>query len=121
VIGAGIAGLVTAKVLRENGFDVVVIEQESTFGGVWVESRTYPSLRTNNSRDTYAFSDHPYSRDADAFPTAEQVREYLASYVSRFRLESVLRLSTEVNRVSRTGDGFVLSISGREGADSPSL
>ncbi|QIS22204.1 FAD-dependent oxidoreductase [Nocardia terpenica] len=35
VIGAGIAGLVTAKVLRDDGFDVTVVEREATIGGVW--------------------------------------------------------------------------------------
>jgi dimethylaniline monooxygenase (N-oxide forming) len=42
VIGAGIAGLVTAKVLRDDAFDVVVFEQEPTIGGVWAATRTYP-------------------------------------------------------------------------------
>jgi len=108
VIGAGIAGLVTAKVLRDDGFDVIVFEKESAIGGVWVESRTYPGLRTNNSRDTYAFSDHPYDRSADVFPTAAQVRAYLASYVARFELGPLIRLSTEVVRVSRQGDRFAV-------------
>lgn len=103
VIGAGIAGLVTAKVLRDDGFDVVVFEREPTVGGVWAESRTYPGLRSNNSRDTYAFSDHPYSSAADRFPTAPQVREYLTSYLERFGLQPLLRLSTEVLGVARRG------------------
>ncbi|WP_084161222.1 FAD-dependent oxidoreductase [Nocardia sp. BMG51109] len=98
VIGAGISGLVTAKVLRDDGFDVVIFEKGPAIGGVWSESRTYPGLRTNNSRDTYAFSDHPYSRSADMFPTAAQVREYLDSYVRRFGLEPHLRLAAEVVR-----------------------
>jgi cation diffusion facilitator CzcD-associated flavoprotein CzcO len=110
VIGAGIAGLVTAKVLREDGFDVTVFEKESGYGGVWLQSRTYPGLRANNSRDTYAFSDHPYPKTADRFPTAPQIRDYLASYVARFTLESSLRRSTEVARVARAGAGFELEV-----------
>ncbi|WP_433731755.1 flavin-containing monooxygenase [Nocardia sp. CA-129566] len=115
VIGAGLAGLVTAKVLRDDGFDVVVFEKESAVGGVWIESRTYPGLRTNNSRDTYAFSDHPYSRSADMFPTAAQVREYLASYVRRFHLEPHLRLAAEVVELSRQGPVFEVEV--RRGSD----
>ncbi|MEU2258663.1 NAD(P)/FAD-dependent oxidoreductase [Nocardia xishanensis] len=115
VIGAGVAGLVTAKVLRDDGFDVVVFEKEPAVGGVWIESRTYPGLRTNNSHDTYAFSDHPYSRSADMFPTAAQVREYLGSYVRRFRLEPHLRLSAEVIELSRQGPVFEVEV--RSGSD----
>jgi dimethylaniline monooxygenase (N-oxide forming) len=104
VIGAGIAGLVTAKVLRDDGFDVIAFEKEPAIGGVWAESRTYPGLRTNNCRHTYAFSDHPYDRSADLFPTAEQVRQYLASYVDRFGLASLIRLSTEGGAGVSAGD-----------------
>jgi NADPH-dependent 2,4-dienoyl-CoA reductase/sulfur reductase-like enzyme len=116
VIGAGIAGLVTAKVLRGDGFDVTVFEKEPAVGGVWAESRTYPGLRTNNSRRTYAFSDHPYDRSADVFPTADQVRRYLASYVARFGLAPLIRLSTGVAGVSRRGDGFEVAVRGPAGA-----
>jgi cation diffusion facilitator CzcD-associated flavoprotein CzcO len=35
VIGAGVAGLVTAKVLRDDGFEVLVFERLPTIGGVW--------------------------------------------------------------------------------------
>jgi dimethylaniline monooxygenase (N-oxide forming) len=115
VIGAGIAGLVTAKVLRDDGFDVTAFEKEPTIGGVWAESRTYPGLRTNNSRRTYAFSDHPYDRSADLFPTADQVRQYLASYVTRFGLAPLIRLSTEVLGVSRRGAAFEVAVQGPDG------
>lgn len=118
VIGAGIAGLVTAKVLRDDGFDVRVFEKESSFGGVWAESRTYPGLRTNNSRYTYAFSDHPYDVSADVFPTADQVRRYLASYVARFELVPLIRLSTEVVSVSRCESGFEVETRGPAGPTS---
>jgi dimethylaniline monooxygenase (N-oxide forming) len=117
VIGAGIAGLVTAKVLRDDGFDVVVLEKEPVVGGVWAESRTYPGLRTNNSRFTYAFSDHPYPRTADVFPTAEQVHEYLASYVARFRLAPLVRLSTEVVKVSRGATAFEITVRSPDGPE----
>ncbi|WP_405135879.1 flavin-containing monooxygenase [Nocardia sp. NBC_01388] len=117
VVGAGIAGLVTAKVLRDDGFDVTVVEKESAIGGVWAPSRTYPGLRTNNSRETYAFSDHPYEHGADVFPTAEQVRAYLASYVARFELDPLIRLSTEVIEVARHGQAFAVAVVGPQGRE----
>lgn len=101
VIGAGIAGLVTAKVLRDDGFDVIVFDKCASIGGVWAPSRTYPGLRTNSAREAYAFSDFPYPPTADDFPTAEQVRDYLDAYVEHFALAPLLRLATEVCRVSR--------------------
>jgi cation diffusion facilitator CzcD-associated flavoprotein CzcO len=101
IIGAGIAGLVTAKVLSHDGFDVVVFEKERELGGVWATCRTYPGLRANNSRESYAFSDFPYPDTADDFPTAEQIRAYLNAYTDRFELRPLICLSTEVVSVSR--------------------
>jgi dimethylaniline monooxygenase (N-oxide forming) len=102
VIGAGIAGLGAAKVLKQDGFDIVVFEKDQELGGVWAASRGYPGLRANNSRDTYAFSDFPYPDTADEFPTAAQIRAYLNAYADRFALRSLISLSTEVVSVRRT-------------------
>lgn len=57
VIGAGIAGLVTAKTLVQDGFEVCVLEKDADVGGTWAPSRTYPGLRTNNTLQTYELSD----------------------------------------------------------------
>ena len=101
IIGAGIAGLVTAKVLGEDGFDIVVFEKQAEVGGVWAASRTYPGLRAHNSRESYAFSDFPYPDTTDEFPTARQVRAYLNAYIDHFGLRPLICLSTEVVSVTR--------------------
>ena len=84
VVGAGIAGLVTAKTLTQDGFDVSVFEKDKYLGGTWSKSRTYPGLRTNNTKHTYEFSDHIYPDSADTFPRAEEVRDFLESYADQF-------------------------------------
>jgi cation diffusion facilitator CzcD-associated flavoprotein CzcO len=81
---------------NQDGFDVTMFEKGPELGGVWAASRTYPGLRANNPRETYAFSDFPYPETADDFPTAEQVRSYLNSYADHFGLRPLMRLSTEV-------------------------
>jgi cation diffusion facilitator CzcD-associated flavoprotein CzcO len=105
VIGTGIAGLVSAKVMLGDGFDVTVFDKAAELGGVWAHSRTYPGLHTNNPRDTYAFSDHPYPRTAADFPSAEQVREYLRSYAERFAISPRIHYDTEVKAVSPMASG----------------
>jgi len=101
VIGAGLAGLVTAKVLRNDGFRVTVLEREPEPGGVWTPSRSYPGLRANTPRELYCFSDFPYPEGTDDFPTAAQVRTYLAAYADHFGLRPLLELSSEVTSVAR--------------------
>lgn len=105
VIGAGVAGLVTAKVLKQDGFEVIVFEKEPGVGGVWARSRAYPGLRANNPQEAYAFSDFSYPETADEFPAAEQIREYLERYAEQFGLRPHLRLSTEVHSITRRPAG----------------
>jgi dimethylaniline monooxygenase (N-oxide forming) len=104
VIGGGVAGLASAKVLLQDGFAVTLFERESTTGGVWSESRTYPGLRANNPRETYAFSDFPFPPGVDEFPTAEQIRTWLDAYIDHFGIRPVVRTSTEVVSVARNTD-----------------
>jgi cation diffusion facilitator CzcD-associated flavoprotein CzcO len=100
IIGAGFAGLSTAKVLKDFGFEVTVFEKEPDVGGVWAASRRYPGLTTQNPRTTYALSDHPMPSHYPEWPTGEQVQAYLQSYVERFDLARGLLLDTHVHDAS---------------------
>ena len=96
VLGAGVSGLVAAKVLRETGHEVVVIEKCDDVGGVWSASRRYPSVSTQDDRVTYSFSDTPMPRDYPEHPTGPLVQAYLERYAADHGLLPALRLGTEV-------------------------
>lgn len=96
IIGAGFAGLASAKVLGQLGYDVTVFDKTPDVGGVWSRMRRYPGLRTQNPKATYRFSDHPMPRDFPQWLEGAQVQQYLEGYVERFGLQSSLRLETEV-------------------------
>ncbi len=100
IVGAGIAGLVTAKVMKQFGFSVTVFEKECDVGGVWSAARRYPGLTTQNPRDTYELSDFPMPSDCPEWPSGEQVQAYLASYVRAFSLTKSVLLNTEVTGAS---------------------
>jgi len=48
IIGAGFAGLTTARHLRDFGHDVTVFEKVHDVGGVWSTTRLYPGVSTQN-------------------------------------------------------------------------
>ncbi|MEJ2869874.1 NAD(P)/FAD-dependent oxidoreductase [Actinomycetospora sp. OC33-EN08] len=106
VVGAGVAGLCTAKVLAAAGHDVVVIDRTPDVGGVWSATRRYPGLCTQSAKDTYAFSDHPMPAEFPEWPDGEQVQAYLASYAERFGVDRLLRLGTEVVRAEQLDAGW---------------
>jgi dimethylaniline monooxygenase (N-oxide forming) len=108
IIGAGLSGLVTAKTLLEEGFDVTIFEKDDEVGGVWARSRRYPGLHTQNPRDTYAFSDFPMPRTYPEFPTGEQVQAYLAAYADHFGVSEHVRFRTAVENAAPAGDGWTV-------------
>lgn len=113
VIGAGISGLVTAKVFASEGYDVTIFEKEQGLGGVWEKSRTYPGLTTQNTGNTYCFSDYPMPTSYPDWPTAEQMRNYLESYAKHFGIIDRIRFHTEVINVDLNTDAqpkWVVSI-----------
>jgi cation diffusion facilitator CzcD-associated flavoprotein CzcO len=112
IVGAGVAGLVTAKVLTEVGHDVVVYDRTPDVGGVWSATRRYPGLSTQSPRDTYTLSDFPMPADHPEWPSGEQVQAYLAAYAAHTGVDRLLRLETEVTSVERGDVGWVLTTTG---------
>ena len=105
IIGAGVAGLTTAKVLAQAGHEVVVYDKAPDVGGVWSRTRRYPGLTTQSPKAQYSLSDFPMPRDYPEWPTGAQVQAYLAAYARRFGLDPALRLSTEVTAAGPAPDG----------------
>lgn len=94
VIGAGASGVVTAKVLLQEGVDVVVFEQRNEFGGLWnakypkdgdfaeddsLISPMYEGLITNIPVSTMAYNDAPFP-PGPVFQDRVSVLKYLRSY-----------------------------------------
>ncbi|MFU8817725.1 MAG: FAD-dependent oxidoreductase [Pseudomonadales bacterium] len=126
VIGAGAAGLVTARELQRQGHQATVLEQSARVGGVWVYSpqtetdplgqsgarihgSLYASLRTNLPRDLMAFVDYPFDSsgggadDWPRFPGHAQVLAYLERFARDFGLLQCIRFDTSVAAVRPGG------------------
>ena len=105
IIGAGFAGLTTARHLRDFGHDVTVFEKVHDVGGVWSTTRLYPGVSTQNGKDTYRLADYPMPKHYPEWPTGLQVQEYLNAYADQFGLKPLIRLSTPVSHAAQGGDG----------------
>ena len=114
IVGAGVAGLVNAKVLQSLGVEVVVYEARSDVGGVWSATRGYPGQRIQNDKRSYSLSDFPMPESYPSHPGRAQLQAYFAAYARHNRLEASIRCSTTVtqarfdahlNRWTITGDG----------------
>jgi hypothetical protein len=112
VIGAGPAGLVTARYLKSEGFEPVLFEQGSRIGGQWSadpgHSGVWPAMRTNTSRIMTSFSDLPHDADTPTYPTNEAMGKYLERYAEMFDLTPCVRLKTPVRELLRDADGWIV-------------
>jgi dimethylaniline monooxygenase (N-oxide forming) len=100
IIGAGLSGLVTAKTCLEYGFRVKVFEKDSELGGVWSPSRRYPGLSTQNTKDTYYFTDFPMPAHFAEWPSGEEMHSYLTSYAKKFGVFSIIQFSHEISQIN---------------------
>lgn len=130
VIGAGAAGLVSARELLREGHQVVVFERQNQLGGTWVynpsvetdplgidpcraiiHSSLYASLRTNLPREAMGFRAYPFvstgqpDRDSRRFPGHREVKLYLNDYATEFGLTELVRFKTEVVHAGSIEDG----------------
>ncbi|MFJ3496968.1 flavin-containing monooxygenase [Streptomyces sp. NPDC086091] len=110
IIGAGVAGLSTAKVLKQAGHDVVVFDRTPDVGGVWSRTRRYPGVSTQSPKAQYSLSDFPMPSDYPEWPSGEQVQRYFAAYATAFGLDPHLRLDTEVITAEAAGGGWALTV-----------
>lgn len=130
VVGAGAAGLVTAREAMEAGHDVTVFEQSDRVGGLWIyresaesdplgqhpEERVhgslYASLRTNLPRDLMAFDGYTFDSagggrdDWPRYPGHAQVLEYVRRFASDRGVLPRIRFGHRVADVHPDGMGW---------------
>ncbi|CAI9099345.1 OLC1v1036151C3 [Oldenlandia corymbosa var. corymbosa] len=132
VIGAGLAGLVTARELKREGHEVVIYEKSDRVGGLWVydpqveddplsldpnrkivHSSLFRSVLATFPREIMGFSDYPFFPVDDEnhgttihaeFPPHEEVLHFLNHFAKDFELIQLIRFNTQVTRVALSND-----------------
>lgn len=101
VVGAGPAGIVTAKVLLEHGFDVTVFDKYERVGGIWSPGGSYDGLSNQSALRLFEFADLP---NRLSFASSVDSQRYLEDYARTFGVLDHLRPGTEVTSI-RPVDG----------------
>lgn len=94
IIGAGVAGLNTARQLIAAGFDCTLFERNREIGGVWSDG--YLNFGVQVQRELYEFPDWPLPDDAPNFTPGPIIQEYLQTYADRFEISPRIRFKTRV-------------------------
>lgn len=112
VVGAGVAGLITAHTLLSCGYQVTIYEENTKVGGVWSKNKRYPGVTTQSPKDTYAFTSFPMPSHYPEFPSGEEVQAFLEAFARDRALEKHLRLGKRVEKAEQEGAGWTIKVGG---------
>ena len=88
VIGAGAAGLTTAKHLAEEGIAFDILEKRDNLGGLWYFDPTMSSVSdstvASSSKTFLQFSDFPLEPEVADFPHHTVYLNYLKRYAQKY-------------------------------------
>lgn len=111
IIGAGISGLTTSKMLCDYDAPFTTFESSDRIGGNWAfgnpngHSSAYRSLHIDTSKQRLSLRDYPMPAHFPDFPHHTQIKEYLEGYAEAFDLKSHIEFTNGVVHAERRPDG----------------
>ncbi|RZC35902.1 FMO-like domain containing protein, partial [Asbolus verrucosus] len=105
IIGAGAAGLASARHATAEGMECEVFEMKPELGGTWiytddvdkdqyglpVYSSMYKNLIINVPKEMMGFPDFPIPEQERCYLTQAEILEFLNNYVDHFNLKELIR------------------------------
>uniref|UniRef100_A0A6C0EJZ4 Flavin-containing monooxygenase n=1 Tax=viral metagenome TaxID=1070528 RepID=A0A6C0EJZ4_9ZZZZ len=95
IIGLGISGMVSARHCLKQGYQIKILEKESDIGGVWL-TKTYPGIRLQTTKHSYAFSDYPHLQKTSLYPTKEELLLYYNRYCDKHHIKEKCAFNSQV-------------------------
>jgi putative flavoprotein involved in K+ transport len=105
VIGGGQAGLAVGYHLAKRGIGFQILDSSLHVGDAW--RNRWDSLRLFNPARYAGLPGLRFPGRGDAFPTKDEMADYLVGYAQRFRLP--VQNGIRVDRLWKEGDRFVLA------------
>jgi putative flavoprotein involved in K+ transport len=104
IIGAGQAGLAIGYHLAQRDRSFVILEANDRVGDNW--RKRFDSLRLYSPARYDGLPGWPVPLDPWAFPTKDEIADYLEAYAQRFELPVIT--GAGVDSLRRDGDGYVV-------------
>lgn len=103
IIGSGVAGLATARTLKAQGLECVVLDRADRLGGVWADG--YSNFGVQAQKELYQFPDWPLPAGTPNFTPGPIFQQYLEDFVDHFDLRAQIRLRSRVTAMTPRADG----------------
>jgi cation diffusion facilitator CzcD-associated flavoprotein CzcO len=93
-----------ARALKAKGIEVVAFDAANDIGGVWREN--YSGFGLQSPKQLFEIPGFPWTAEKwGSIPTGEQTQAYILAFANHFKLRTVLRLGTRVEKVEKNDDG----------------
>ncbi|MGD9601033.1 MAG: flavin-containing monooxygenase [Gammaproteobacteria bacterium] len=93
IIGAGMAGILTAIKLREAGYrDYVIYEKTGRVGGTWREN-TYPGIACDVPAHLYTYSFEPNPEWSHTFAEGPEIQRYFETVAQKYGVVEHVRFN----------------------------
>ncbi|MCC6706577.1 MAG: NAD(P)/FAD-dependent oxidoreductase [Gammaproteobacteria bacterium] len=115
IIGAGMAGILTAIKLREAGYtDYVIYEKTDRVGGTWREN-TYPGVACDVPAHGYTYSFEPNPDWSQTFAPGPEIHQYFEKVARKYGVTDEVRFNEEIPEcIFRDGRWHLKTSKGRE-------
>lgn len=110
IIGGGQAGLTLGYFLSRQQRDFVILDASERIGDGW--RKRWDSLRLFTPAKFDGLVGMSFPGDRLAFPTKDEQADFLESYAQRFNLPVLS--NTRVDKVERSGDGYLVTAGDRQ-------
>jgi len=112
IIGAGMAGILSAIKLQEAGLDnFVIYEKAGDLGGTWREN-TYPGISCDVPSHLYSYSFEPNPEWSHSFSPGTEIQAYFVGVARRHGIDERIRFREEVTRCEFTAGRWHLETAG---------
>jgi putative flavoprotein involved in K+ transport len=110
IIGGGQAGLSVGYYLKKRGIPFTILDANARIGDAW--RNRWDSLRLFTTARYTGLPGSPFPAGPTAFPTKDQMADYLESYAERFSLP--VENNARVDALIKIGDRFIVTAGGRK-------
>ena len=110
IVGAGVAGLATARELIAEGRECTLFERSQTLGGVWSDG--YLNFGVQVQKELYEFPDWPLPDGTPNFTPGPIIHKYLTDFADHFGVAPHIKFDTAVIDISERnghGSGWIVS------------
>jgi cation diffusion facilitator CzcD-associated flavoprotein CzcO len=98
IIGAGMAGILSAIKLREAGYEnFAIYEKSDRLGGTW-QVNEYPGLSCDVPSHLYSYSFAPNPDWSRRFSPGPEIQAYFEDVAARYGVDELIQYGTEITR-----------------------